>query len=278
MARAIRHIASLCRVGARSASATSAQLSSRPDSDLKPQVTRRSASFILSSASMSAGRMSPMLTCGSQLVQRHPDAQSLSPGAQNWQEQGMSGGGSAASCTPSSQLPIPGQSEAEAVAVPKANSFEAGSFLSLSPTMQWLQVGQLVCYLFIPGLSVPSSSRYTCMRLAEGLKLAFMFCLLLVGWCPVTTCTSICVCRSWQELGETTACLLSPETAICRSCSCDTLTMLADGDKGRQSRFANALEQAPAEGLLHLFALPKQGGQTTTPQPQRPHRPAKCLL
>ena len=116
---------------------------------------------------MSAGRMSPRLTRGSQLVQRDPDAQSLLPGALKWQEHGVSGESSAASHGPSNQLPVPGQSGAKAVAAPKANSFEAGSFLSLSPTMQWLQVGQLACYQSITGLSVPSRCRYTGMRLAE---------------------------------------------------------------------------------------------------------------
>lgn len=119
-----------------------AQLAHGPDPDLEPQVTRRSASFILSSAARSAGRMSPMLTRGSQLVHRDPDAQPMSPGAQNRQEPSASGKGGAASRKASNELPIPGQLGAEAAAQ-KANSFEAGSFLSLSPTMQWLQVRQL---------------------------------------------------------------------------------------------------------------------------------------
>ena len=87
--------------------------------------------------------MSPMLTRGSQLVHRDPDAQATSPGAQHGQEQSASERPAAAPRKASSELPISVQPGAEATAAQKANSFEAGSFLSLSPTMQWLQVKQL---------------------------------------------------------------------------------------------------------------------------------------
>ena len=133
-----------CRIGARSASATSAQLPPWPDPDLEPRVTRRSASFILSSAAKSAGRMSPMLTRGSQLVQRDSGAQPMLPETKSQQQQAASGKSGPTSDKDSSQLPIPQQLGGETAATQKANSFEAGSFLSLSPTTQWLQVRQHV--------------------------------------------------------------------------------------------------------------------------------------
>ena len=131
------------RVGARSASA-SAQLLARSESSLEPQVTRRSASFMLSSAAMSAGRMSPILARGPQLVQRDcTDAQPMSPLAHKELEQAALRKGRGTIGAVSNRLPIPQQPSREAAAVQRSNSLEIGSFLSLSPTMQWLQVRHL---------------------------------------------------------------------------------------------------------------------------------------
>ena len=125
-----------CRVGARSASAH-AQLHYPSRADLEPLVTRRSASFMLSSPAMLAGRMSPVLALGSQLVQCDATSQ---PQQHEQQEQVASNKGRGAGDRFSKQLPIPGQHDVSSPV--KTNSFESGSFLSLSPTMQWLQVSR----------------------------------------------------------------------------------------------------------------------------------------
>ena len=147
----------MCSVGARSASASS-PLHHESDPDWNLQITRRSASFMLSSA----GRMSPVLARGPQLVPSASDGlamQPMRPGDQSRQaqqgagsklevqrineslpEQSSTAEGRPTERTASRQLPIPGGTARQGHAPQKPNSLESGSFLSLSPTMQWLQV------------------------------------------------------------------------------------------------------------------------------------------
>ena len=81
--------------------------------------------------------MSPVLALGSQLVQCDATSQ---PQQHEQQEQAASKKGRGAGDRVSKQLPIPGQHEVSSPV--KTNSLESGSFLSLSPTMQWLQVSR----------------------------------------------------------------------------------------------------------------------------------------
>ena len=149
----------VCSVGARSASASS-PLHHDSDPDWNLQITRRSASFMLSSA----GRMSPVLARGPQLVPSASDnlvMQPVRPGDlarqqqqgsgskldaqrkdQSMQEQDSAAEGRPAERIASRQLPIPGGTARQGHAPQKPNSLDNGSFLSLSPTMQWLQVSK----------------------------------------------------------------------------------------------------------------------------------------
>ena len=149
----------MCSVGARSASASS-PLHHDSDPDWNLKITRRSASFMLSSA----GRMSPVLARGPQLVPSASDGlvmQPMQPGDQSRQQrqgagskldaqrkdQSMQEQDSAAEVAPveriaSRQLPIPGGTARQGHPLQKPNSLDSGSFLSLSPTMQWLQVSR----------------------------------------------------------------------------------------------------------------------------------------
>ena len=153
----------MCSVGARSASASS-PLHHDSDPDWNLKITRRSASFMLSSA----GRMSPILARGPQLVPSASDGlvmQPMQPGDQSRQQrrgagskldaqrdaqrkdQSMQEQDSAAEVAPaeriaSRQLPIPGGTARQGHPLQKPNSLDSGSFLSLSPTMQWLQVSR----------------------------------------------------------------------------------------------------------------------------------------
>ena len=79
--------------------------------------------------------MSPVLALGSQLVQCDVTSQ---PQQHDQQEQAALKKGRGAGERVSKQLPIPGQHEVSSPV--KTDSLESGSFLSLSPTMQWLQV------------------------------------------------------------------------------------------------------------------------------------------
>ena len=149
----------MCSAGARSASACS-PLHHDSDPDWNLQITRRSASFMLSSA----GRMSPVLARGPQLVPSASDGLLLQPmrrGDQSRQQQEGAGSrldaqrteqsmpeqdsgaeGRPTETRASRQLPIPGGKARQGHALQKPNSLESGSFLSLSPTMQWLQVSR----------------------------------------------------------------------------------------------------------------------------------------
>ena len=108
--------------------------------------------------------MSPVLARGAQLVPSASDGlvmQPMQPGDQSRQQrqgagrkldaqrkdQSMQEQDSAAEVAPveriaSRQLPIPGGTARQGHPLQKPNSLDSGSFLSLSPTMQWLQVSR----------------------------------------------------------------------------------------------------------------------------------------
>ena len=117
---------------------------------------------------MSAGRMSPILARGPQLVQRDcTDAQPMSPLAHKELEQAALRKGRGTIGAVSNRLPIPQQPSGEAAAVQRLNSLEIGSFLSLSPTMQWLQVRHL-SYMYCRRISGLHTGALSVIKQAQG--------------------------------------------------------------------------------------------------------------